>query len=89
MRVNDLFQELGYEQQECSEPFTRKYKKRDEMNIADTVIYIDDFNQIITGGLITIAPMCDINDIAHQYKIFLRFKKDIKSFAEELNYGII
>lgn len=88
MTFKETIADYGYEIQPVENPFI-KIKKRDEMNVSDIVIIFDSETKTISGGLITIAPIQTIDDIAHQYKIFQEFQKHIKYFSEKTGYDII
>lgn len=84
----DTIAERGYELVPSEKPFI-KIKKFDESNIAHIVIMFDKDLRVISGGLVTVAPLSSIDDIAHQYAIFKDFQRDIKYFSNVTRYDII
>ena len=84
----DTIAELGYEIVPIEKPFI-KIKKFDNSNIAHIVIILDKETKTLSGGLVTVAPLRTLDDIAHQYKIFREFDKDIKYLSSRTGYGII
>ena len=80
--------EYGYEVIKRENPYII-IKKKDLDNIADIEIVFDIEAKFISGGLITISPIQNLDDMSHIYKVFLDFQKDINKFAEMSGYDII
>ena len=88
MEFNDTISELGYEIVR-KDDYLIIIKKKDDLNIADTVIMFDTVARCISGGLITLTAIRTLDDIAHQYAVFMQFEKDLKKLASLSNYEII
>ena len=88
MEFKKAILDYGYDFQDIEKPFI-KVRKRDEQNICDIVIIFDPRSKTIGGGLITLAPIQTIDDIAHEYAKYREFMSDIQYFAYQTGYDII
>ena len=60
-------------------------KKRDDDNIADSVLVVDLAYETIGGWIMTLVPIRKIDEIAHQYKIYREMRADLGAVRKELH----
>ena len=86
MQVRELINELEYVITRYEDDFVL-IKKRDDDNIADVVIGFDLKLKLLYGWVITLVPIHNIDEIAHQYEIYREMKSDLKKFKEVSGYS--
>ena len=86
MNFYDKIQELDYTVRTKNEHCIIIEQKE---TISDIVMIFDLDNRTVSGYLKPNDIIKDVNEIAHQYQVFLRMKKDEKEFAKLSKYAIL